>query len=57
MDANIDLDIVVGVANGEREPNIKILADMGIEEAWITEKETVSFDRKVYRTREGDRLY
>ena len=56
-DRAIDLEIVIGVANGEREPNIKIMEDMGVEEAWITEKEEVSVDRKIYRKREGDRLY
>ncbi len=56
-DRAIDLEIVIGVANGTREPNIKIMEDMGIEEAWITEKEPVSVDRKIYRKREGDRLY
>ena len=56
-DQGIDMEIVVGVANAEREPNLKIMDEMGVEEAWITEKESVSVNVKFYRKRTGDRLY
>jgi hypothetical protein len=52
-----DLALVVAVVNAEREPTSEIMDEFGVQEAWITEKEEVSKDVKIYRWRNGDRLY
>lgn len=52
----IDLDIVLSVVNGEREPNIRMMDDLGVDETWVTEEEVIQVQRKVYRWRRGDIL-
>ena len=55
-DTGIELDIIVGVANGGREPNIRMMEDLGVIEYYETVEEVVPVQVKFYRSRKGDRL-
>ena len=55
-ETGIDINIVVGVVNGEREPNTKMVEDLDVNECYETVEKKVPVQVKFYRSRTGDRL-
>jgi len=55
-ETGIDINVVVNVVNGKREPNTKMLEDLEVNECYETVEEKVLVEVKFYRSRKGDRL-